>query len=142
MSMRSWSECGFGYKLFNGSNFDRVKKFLMDHVDVLCYGSANENKSTLSKCCDEFDIELAIGSYPSTCVANIINSIENCFDFCGFDPCGDCGTDEHFGIPMSFPWDCDSKFRDKDGAIKVLKKYAEQLGIDGDPSEFDLEYFG
>ena len=144
MSYQHWTESCFGYPLFNGHNFDHVLAFIMRHIDLAI--SDEEERCNfihdISFVKNEFEfIEIAEESMASY-VAYIMNKIEGCNDFCGFDSCGDCDTEEHIGFSRSYPWEFSPKYKKLEDAIAALKRFAAQLGIEGEPDYEDLHYAG
>lgn len=137
MSMRSWSEQGYGYPLFNGKNFRRVVDFIIENDEK---NYTDEEAREMRDCEDEFDLEEYIDDPVSWKVAEIINRLENTSVFQGYQPCGDTDVESHIGVGLIYPWSDERMSKEK--ANGILMKYAGVFGIEEAPDYFDLEYFG
>lgn len=144
MSWQQWTESCFGYPLFNGHNFGKVLSFITNHINLVI--SDEDERSgflnDISVATNEqefFDIaQESMAWY----VAGIMNKLDGCHDFCGFDSCGNCDTEEYIGFSRSYPWEFSPKYQKQEDAIAALKKFAAELGIEGDPEYNDLYYAG
>lgn len=138
MSMKSWTEEGYGYPLYNGSNFDNIKSFIIRNKE---YTNSAVIEQDILDADDEFDLNDALGDPAPWVVAEIINTIENNgVHFKGYDECGDTYQDAMLGIEPFYPWD--SRHVSKEDCNAILKKYAKELGITAEPDYFTAEYFG
>ena len=139
MSMRSWSEQGYGYSLFplNDDNLQKVVDFIIEN-DEKKYSL--EDIKEMRECEDEFDLEYIIGDPVCYKVTNIMNRLEGTMVFCGYLPCGDTDVESHIGICPFYPWECPTMTKEQ--ADSLLEKYAKILGITEKADYFDLEYFG
>ena len=136
MSMRSWSEYGYGFALFNGNNLKNIIDFIIGNtkldIDV---------KNALLDSHDEQEINDTLGEPASQAISNIINDKEGILDVCGYDSCGDTDQVQMIGIAPSYPW-LNQKRMSLDEANKLLCKYAGMLGITDKPDYFEASYFG
>lgn len=134
MSWRAWTEDGYGYPLFNETNFKTVMKFIADE----------KNDPEVLKCEDEFDFKDLWSACPAEIVAEIINEKEGYNVFYGYDSCGDTNQEEYIGVNTSYPWVFmrDNALLTKEKANEILEKYAEVLGINESPEYFEAYYCG
>lgn len=137
MSMRGWSEEGYGYPLFTADNFQKVVDFIIENDDRKY---TPEKISLMKECEDEFDLEEYIDDPVCWRVAQIINRLEGISCFRGYLSCGDTNVDCHIGFGTVWPWQEERITKEK--ADEILEKYAEILGINEAPDTFDLEYYG
>ena len=139
MSMRSWTEDGYGYQLINANNFDKIKQFIIDN-DTKEY--TEEELEAIRESEDEWDMEDWMGEPIPWRIADIINKLEGCkFLIKGYQSCGDTGQDCMIGIEPLYPWDMEEPIT-KEKADEILNKYAKILGIEMTPTYFEAEYFG
>lgn len=144
MSWHQWTESCFGYPLFNGHNFGKVLSFITDHINLVISDEDDRSGflndiSVVTNEQEFFEIaEESMASY----VAWIMNKLDGCYDFCGFDSCCNCDTEEHIGFSRSYPWEFSPKYRKQEDAIAALKKFAAELGIEGNPEYNELYYAG
>ena len=144
MSYQHWTESCFGYPLFNNNNFNSVLAFIVSHINLVISDEEEREgfvHDIISVKNEHEFFEIAEESMASY-VADIMNKIEGCHDFCWFDSCGDCDTDEHIGFSRSYPWEYTPKYCKQEDAVAILKLYAIELGITGDPSYEELHYAG
>lgn len=134
MSMRSWTEDGFGFKLYD--DFDKVKKFVIENGKY-----DDEAKAEMYKCEDEYDLAEYTDDPIPWVVAGIINDKEGQYMVKGYQSNGDTNQEAMLGIEPVYPW-APQKFKDRDEATAFLKKYAEVLGINEEPDYFEAEYYG
>ena len=134
MSMRSWSEYGYGYRLYNGDNFNRILKFVEGF---------DESDSTSYEVADFDELEDELGEPVSWAIAKIINIKEGITAFAGYASCGDTDQEEMLGIAPAYSWTFnESDPKTEEQAKNILKKYAAILGITEEPDYFEAEYFG
>lgn len=139
MSMRSWTEDGYGYQLINANNFDKIKQFIIDN-DTKEY--TEEELEAIRESEDEWDMEGWIGDPVPWRIADIINKLEGYkFLIKGYQSCGDTDQDCMIGIEPLYPWNMEEPIT-KEKADKILNKYAKILGIEMTPTYFEAEYFG
>lgn len=139
MSMRSWTEDGYGYQLINTNNFDKIKQFIIDN-DTKEY--TEEEFEAIRESEDEWDMEGWIGDPVPWRIADIINKLEGYkFLVKGYQSCGDTDQDCMIGIEPLYPWNMEEPIT-KEKADEILNKYAKILGIEMTPTYFEAEYFG
>lgn len=139
MSMRSWTEDGYGYQLINANNIDKIKQFIIDN-DTKEY--TEEELEAIRESEDEWDMEDWIGDPVPWRVADIINKLEGYkFLIKGYQSCGDTDQDCMIGIEPLYPWNMEEPIT-KEKADEILNKYAKILGIEMTPTYFEAEYFG
>ena len=137
MTGENWSEECYGYPLFTADNFRKVVDFIIEN-DEKEY--TPEQIEAMKECEDEFDLE-EFTDYPvSWRVAEIINRLEGTTVFRGFIPCGDTDLDSHIGVGTIWPWSESRMSKEK--IDEILAKYAGILGIEKEPDELVLEYYG
>lgn len=133
MSMRSWTEDGYGYELYNGKNFDKVKEFIVQNSEFT-YEDIEEAEN-------DYEIEDIIDCPVPWKVADIINELEGFNLFKGYRDDGDTGQKAMIGIEPKYPW-MYKKPITREEADGILAKYAEMLGITDKPDYFEAQYFG
>ena len=139
MSMRSWTEDGYGYQLINANNLDKIKKFIVDN-DTKKY--TEEELEGIRESENEWDMEEWIDDLVPWRVAEIINKLEGYKVLIkGYQSCGDTDQDCMIGIEPLYPWSMEESIT-KEKADEILNKYAEILGIEMAPDYFEAEYFG
>lgn len=144
MSMRSWTEDGFGMRLFDGDNGKEVYGFVKEYSPELL-PTEEELQAALDSgddiCYILWDY---IGEPVSWHIANIINKLEGTTVFKGYAPCGDTDQEEMIGIEPLYPWQINEVDRalTKDKAMELLNKYGRLLGIQEIPEYFNAEYCG
>ena len=136
MSMRAWTEQGYGFALFNGNNLKNIIDFIIDNSN-LSFDERNE----LLDSHDEWEMYEVMGDTACSVVAAIINRKEGSLIISGYDSCGDTNQDSMIGIAPSYPWD-GAKRMSQEEACKLLFKYAIPLGITEAPHYFEASYFG
>ena len=144
MSMRSWTENGFGMPLFSGYNDGMVYGFLKEHSPELV-----PTEEELQEALDSGDdicyiLWDYIGEPVSWHIANIINKLEGTTVFKGYAPCGDTNQEEMIGIEPAYSWTMNDVDRSltKGRAMELLNKYGRLLGIQEIPEYFRAEYCG
>lgn len=145
MSMKSWTEEGFGFNLFTEGNMDKVKDFLVDNIETVkkVQHLTELSEDEIRACEDEIEMNDILFEPVSRVVANVINELEGMSVFAGYDSCGDTDQDMMIGIIPAYPWGLkESDMITKEKAEELLNKYAEALGIDEEPDYFEAEYFG
>ena len=102
MSMRPWTENGYGYPLFNGTpeNLDAVKKCIIDNAEGPEKDKLNEYLADIA---DKYEIEEVVGNCPAYNVAECLNKQLNINCIAGFASCADTGQDMMIGIVGSYP---------------------------------------
>ena len=143
MSMRHWSEDGFGFPLFNGKNTEAVYQFISDH-DAKVPPMGEFREMIREEKWPDGLFEDILGESASWRLAEIINKLEGTTIFKGYSPCGDTDQEEMLGIEPCFPWTMNSedlRMTEK-RATGYLKKYAGILGVDSEPDYFEAHYFG
>ena len=144
MSMRSWSEEGFGFPLFNGKNERKVYHFLCDH------GLFDGDQEEFLEAIEDPDGDMNdvfwefIGEPASWRIGSEISRLEGLTVVRGYNSCSDTDQEEMIGIEPAYPWEMNEKdlALTKEKAVSILKKYALVLGIDAEPDYFDAEYYG
>jgi len=140
MSMKSWTEEGFGFPLFVNNNFDKVKAFVAERL------SPSERTDVMA-CEDDFELsEYIADNTGSTCTAEFI---AECFretlkvnSLYGFTFDGDTDQDEMIGFRPTYSWSDDADKLSYEEALKILKDLADKLGINATPDYFTAEYWG
>lgn len=140
MSMRGWTESGYGFALWNDNNFDKVKQFIVNHLDIFDM-SDDWSKDILECDDDEYELEDILGEPVPWVIANIINTLEDTNVFKGYQSCGDTDQETMIGIEPMYPWSIE-RIWSQDTADRILDKYAKELGIEEEPDYFEAEYFG
>ena len=144
MSMRSWTEDGFGMLLFTNHNEKHVYQFIAQHNAELL-PTENELQEALDAGEEFGDILWEyLGEPASWYVANAINKTEGTTIFKGYASCGDTGQEEMIGAEPCYPWTMNEVdwSMTKEKVCDLLQKYADILGIDEVPEYFEAEYFG
>lgn len=144
MSMRSWTEEGFGMLLFTEHNEDKVYEFLKKYNPELL-----PTEDELQEALDDggeicYILWEFIGEPASWHVANIINELEGTTIFKGYAPCSDTDQEEMIGVEPGYPWTMNDVDRSltKVKIMEILNKYARILGIKEVPEYFTAEYCG
>lgn len=142
MSWRAWTEPGYGYKLYQNNNLEKIKQFIVDNWDIL--EESRPIKEIVMECNDETEIEQLLDSPTSYTIAEIINELENTTIFSGYQSCGDTNQDEMLGIRPTYPWFMNGmdKLRTRTDYMKLLKKYGDILGVTEEADYFEAEYCG
>ena len=149
MSSKTWTEHGFGVKLFTDNNEKQVFAFIANNLDLLEYINEVPKIRTALENCADYDeysniMINTLYEYPCDAVAGIINRKEGTTIFRGYRPDGDTDQEEMIGAEPMYPWD----MNDRDRSISyeetksILKKYAAEIGQNEDPYDFDAEYYG
>lgn len=133
MSMRSWTEDGYGYELYNGKNFDKVKEFIVQNSEFT-YEDIEEAEN-------DYEIEDIIDYPVPWKIADIINELEGFNLFKGYRDDGDTGQEPMIGIEPLYPW-MYKKPITREEIDEIFAKYAEMLGITDKPDYFEAHYFG
>lgn len=140
MSMRIWTEDGYGFKLFNGNNWNEIIKFIISHNNGK-YDLSKLDLKEIMESQDEWELENYLGEPVSWAIAQFINDAENIDYFKGYSSCGDTDQEEMIGIEPVYPWSMKEPFT-KEDADKLLRMYGEELGIKAKPYYFEAIYFG
>lgn len=146
MSMKSWTEYGYGYKLFTGDNIGKIRDFLVGNVELLSVQSLTEEDiEDIRSAEDDEELEEKLEEYFDDpipyVVAGIIQAKEGAScGIKGFRADSDTDQEAMLGIEPSYPWQ--TEYRSKEECDEVLKRYAELLGITEEPDFFDAEYYG
>ncbi|MBR3517889.1 MAG: hypothetical protein IKM88_16020 [Lachnospiraceae bacterium] len=140
MSMKSWTEEGYGAPLLNGDNLEDVLRFVIDHSD-LRYDTEKAEK--LLACENEWDANDVLDKPLPWVVAEIINRLEGTTVFKGYQDDGDTNQEMMIGIAPAYPWQMTEKDRmTEEEATEILNKYLEEMGLDEIADYFDAEYCG
>lgn len=145
MSMRIWSEYGYGFPLFDNDNYMQVIQFILQNGNTQYSRSEISNLREIVKEKDEFLLEDFFDEPVSWVVASIINDLEGTTVFCGFRACADTYQEEYLGIEPKYPWALNSndlKFTSLYDAKQLLEKYAKTLGVKTEPNHFEAGYCG
>jgi len=145
MSMRSWSEYGFGFPLYNGDNYEQVVRFIIRNGGRDYTDDEVEDLMGLCKRRDEALLQDFFDNPVSFEVASIINDLEGTTFVRGYSPCGDTDQEEYIGIEPCYSWEMrgnDMKIKTVEDASVLLTKYASQLGVSDKPDYFEALYFG
>lgn len=139
MNMSSWSQEGYGYHLFSGSNMEEIKDFLLKNGNY-----SKEETQLIREAENEFDLQEVTDDPVSWVIAAHINAKEGLVcAFEGYDSCADTDQGQIICVVPKYPWE----YRPEDlitqeRADEILKKYAKILDIKEDPHEFTAEYHG
>ena len=140
MSMKSWSEAGYGYELFNDNNWKNIVDFILRSTTRFY---TDEQKKEMYELEDEYELEDIIDNPVAWTVADYINKVEGLTIFKGYQSCGDTNQEAMIGIEPCYPWNMTTNdMITQDEANELLTKYAEILGITEAPNYFEAEYFG
>ena len=140
MSMKSWTEEGYGAPLLNGNNLEDVFRFVIDHSD-LRYDTEKAEK--LLACENEWEANDVLDEPLPWVVAGIINRLEGTTIFKGYQDDGDTNQEMMIGIAPAYPWQLtDKDMMTVEGATEILNKYLGELGLDEMVDYFDAEYYG
>lgn len=143
MSMRHYTEDGYGIPFNSHHNKEKIIRFLYDHGQL----PPGETPDSLLEAMSE-DPYLSMWEFfsecPSDMVARVINKIEGTTIFRGYWECGDTDQEEMIGVEPCYPWTMNEKDRSltKEDATAILIKYAEILGIEDAPEYFEAYYVG
>ena len=149
MSMKSWTEEGYGYKLETGSNMKNIVDFIVANTKELPkdaeYGYVfNFSEEEIKKMyeCEGLDDLYGYTNDPACWViANIINNLEGTNFVKGYQSDGDTDQPAMLGIEPLYPW-MTKKIITREVCDEILAKYAKILGITEYPDYFEAEYFG
>lgn len=141
MSMKTWTESGFGYELFNGDNFEAVKEFCIKELEK---EGKNEMVAEVKNTKKESELSDVLGWFTSNFIAEAIARKEGINNITGYSPCGETDAPERLGIIPAYPWQLTEKAKNlsKEDCKNILKKYANELGITEEPDYFEQEYYG
>ncbi len=138
MSMRSWTEHGFGYPLLNDNNFETVKQFILDNAEL-----SEDERDGLINSEDQWDVREVLDENMASVVACIINREEGFELFDDYDEDGDTNQELMLGIRPAYPWQfLSNEMITASKARSLLKKWGERLGITASPDYFEAEYYG
>lgn len=140
MSMKNWSEDGYGFALFNVNNWKNIVDFILKNTTT---NYTDEQKKEMYECEDEYELEDMIDKPVAWSVADYINKAEGTTIFKGYQSCSDTDQETMIGIEPCYPWSMTTNdMITQDKANELLTKYAEILGITEAPNYFEAEYFG
>ena len=144
MSMKAWTEEGFGVPLYNETNFGAIKDFIVSHNFPEANNRDAKVRASIIDAEDDFELEDVLGEPVAWVVAGIIRDETGYDSFSGYNACGDTDQEAYIGFKPVWPWDLtDSEHKlTKDVAMAVLERYSEELEIDEPPDYFEAEYFG
>lgn len=152
MSMREWTEKGYGFPVFYNGNEIKVAKFIADNTgkfDERCQEGINSYLIPAIEEDDDFEIEEILrdmfDNNPAWAIAEIINDNEGISIIDGFMDDGDTGTVDTVMAYPSFPWQMNDKDKELDEVKihEILKKYADALDIPEILIDYqELSYFG
>ena len=140
MSMKNWSESGYGYELLNDDNWKNIVDFILQNTTQ---DFTDEQKQEMYECEDEFYLEDIIDNPVAWSIADYINKAEGMTIFRGYQSCADTDQETMIGIEPCYPWGLTANdMITQNEADGLLAKYAEILGITDAPNYFEAEYFG
>ena len=145
MSMKSWTECGFGYPLYNGKNYADIGNFLAANLkDEVSEDDLKFLADIANSGDPEWDLEDVTECPVSWKLAEIINEKEGLTVFKGYQHDGDTDQEEYIGIEPCYPWQMNEKDKSlsEKEFLDILSRYATLLGITEKPDYFEAEYFG
>ncbi len=138
MSMKSWTEEGYGAPLLNENNLEDVFRFVIDHGNL-----DEETAEKLLACKDELEANDVLDEPLPWVVAGIINRLEGTTIFKGYQDDGGTNQEMMIGIAPVYPWQMtDKDMMTEEEATEILNKYLEEMGLDERADYFDAEYFG
>ncbi len=146
MSMKSWTEPGYGFRLFNETNLGKIRDFLIGNVGLFSVQSLTEEEIEDIRSAEDDEelwekLEKCFDDTIPYVVAEIIQAKEGAsWGIKGFQADGDTDQEAMLGIEPSYPWQ--TEYRSKEECDEMLKRYAELLGITEEPDFFDAEYYG
>ena len=139
MSMKSWTENGYGYCI-EGADLHKTVNFIIQHTNY------DEDAVKELKEVNDFEEVRDITDEPvCNILADIINELEDFGNMAGFDCDGDTDQPMMLGIEPAMPWFFKKNAKSiisQEQADAILNKYAETLGITEEPDYFEAEYFG
>ena len=146
MSMKSWTEPGFGFCLFNSKedNSNSIMRFIADNSPE---GTFTDEQRQALRDSNDMETFYEIADDPQACrvIAEIINAREGTTIVKGYASDGDTDQEEMLGIEPCYPWSMNDKDKamTEDGAVKLLQKYGKQFNGDWENIDyFDAEYCG
>ena len=144
MSMICWSEEGYGFELFNGSNCKTIIEFIIQANHENFTQDEVEELRELAKTDDIQGLDDFLDAPVSWVVADAINEIEQFSLIKGYQSSEKDDTGQYIGIDPRYPWslsDAERKLTKSD-CDDLLDKYAKMLGISCAPDFFILHYSG
>ena len=75
MSMRSWTENGYGYHLFGDDNMPKIKEFIIKNQKLM--GIILDWDEDIQEAEDQYDLEEILGKPVAWWIAEAINKLEN-----------------------------------------------------------------
>ena len=161
MSMRSWTEYGYGFPLYTGKNGLKILDFFAKHR--ISYFSCHKLDTAVKIYSKLKDLRLSVKDAEDP-EENLLNGFEDIFDFHisdeiasiinhenringfrGFQADGDTGAEDTVMYTLSYPWQLTEKERslsEKD-LMSICEYYAAELGIPTDSIDYqNLEYYG
>ena len=146
MSMKSWTEPGFGFCIYN-SNVDNSNKIMRFIADNAPEGTFTDEQRQSLRDSDDMETFREIADDPQACrvIANIINSMEGTTIVKGYASDGDTDQEEMLGIEPCYPWTLNEKDKSmtEAEAVALLQKYGKMIDADWENIDyFDAEYCG
>ncbi len=149
MSMKSWTEDGYGYILETGNNMKNIVDFIVNNTKELSSNKKNgyvfnfseEDIKNMYKCEDLYDLTEYTDDPVPWVIADIINNIEGVNFVKGYQADGDTDQPAMLGITPMYPWE-NKEIITKEACTRILAKYAQILGITEEPDFFIAEYYG
>lgn len=149
MSMKTWTEPGFGFCIYNRKvdNSNKIMRFIADNAPKDTVSPFTDEQRQSLRDSDDMETFREIADDPQACraIANIINFMEGTTIVKGYASDGDTDQEEMLGIEPCYPWTLNEKDKSmtEAEAVALLQKYGKM--IDGDWENidyFDAEYYG
>ncbi len=153
MIYRTWSERGYGFEIFNGSNMDAVKNYLIEHCQKYIHpfdyvqkkyiDFCEQTKEEILNAEDEYELAEITGEGGcSYCIAEYLNEKYNTNIFAGYAPSDIAETADYIGVAPLYPWQIKGSIT-KEQAEEILETLATELEMEGkEIDDFDIEYGG
>lgn len=149
MSMKSWTEEGYGFKLETGSNMKNIVDFVVANTKELpknteygyIFKFSEEDIKNLYECESLDDLYEYTSDPVCWIIADIINNLEGTNFVKGYTSSAETDQPAMLGIEPVYPWQ-NKKLITREVCDEILKKYAKILGITEAPDYFEAEYYG
>ena len=158
MGMRTWTEYGYGFPVFTGSNATNVLEFFKNHEhtfiqaagpkrhkEFYCALDELEDTAETDGILDEDIIREGLFDKTASAIAMIINRENNLTGFEGFQSDSEYDTPETVMYVKDFPWHFNQKERQTtlDEINGICNMYANELGIpEREIGDKELKYYG
>lgn len=139
MSMKHWTESGYGVPL--GNNINKILDFVLSNTNR---SFSKEDLEEMKKAKDINEIGDFFDNHPAEEVASIISKLENVEFFRGYESCGDTDQECMIGFEPVYPWSYleSDNVPSRAECDRIISKYSEILGITVNPDYFEAYYYG